>query len=257
MIYDCFYFFDELDLLEIRLNILDSHVDKFILVEATETFNGKPKELNYKNNIDRFKQFNHKIIHHVVDNYPNDEKIYKKSLESPNTGNKEHWWVREFYQKECLINALESCIDNDLIFISDVDEIWNPELDYTFITDDKIYRPLQNAHPFYLNIKSDQSPNSWTGTRVGLIKTVKIHGPNHFRTENINKSIIIPNGGWHFSWLSKEPNKWKDNHPDNQNRFFQISNTNRWIDDESLPKYLKTNKEKYKHLFFNKDVLIS
>jgi beta-1,4-mannosyl-glycoprotein beta-1,4-N-acetylglucosaminyltransferase len=129
-IYDCFYFFDELDLLEIRLNILDNYVDQFVLVEAKETFNGKPKPLFYEQNKDRYTKWNHKIKHYVVEDFPNNRIILEKALASPNTGNKEHWWVREFYQKESLINALTDCSDDDLIFISDVDEIWNPDINF-------------------------------------------------------------------------------------------------------------------------------
>lgn len=250
MIYDCFYFFNELDLLEIRLNILNEYVDKFILVEASETFNGKPKELIYKNNIEKFKNFNHKIIHYIVDKYPNNQELYDKAIKSPNTGNKEHWWVREFYQKESLLKPLSIANDDDLIFISDVDEIWNPEIDYSFINDDNVYKPIQSARPFYLNYKSNQPPSDWTGTRVGLMKMVKKYGPNHFRTEAFAQSKPILNGGWHFSWLTRSENKWDDFHPDNKNRFSSVCSYSYWKDETDLPEYLKNNKEKYKHLFF-------
>ena len=65
-IYDIFTFFNELELLEIRLNILDKYVDYFVLVEATETFSGKPKKLYYEENKHLFKKFEHKIIHHIT-----------------------------------------------------------------------------------------------------------------------------------------------------------------------------------------------
>lgn len=250
MIYDCFYFFNELDLLEIRLNILNNYVDKFILVEATETFNGKSKKLIYKDNIEKFKDFNHKIIHYIVDDYPDNKEIYNKALNSPNTGNKEHWWMREFYQKESLLKPLSIANDNDLIFISDIDEIWNPKIDYSFISDDNVYKPIQTARPFYLNYKSNQPFSDWTGTRVGLMKTVKKYGPNHFRTEAFVQSKPILNGGWHFSWLTRSENKWDDRHPDNKNRFNSVCSYSYWKDETDLPEYLKDNKKKYKHLFF-------
>ena len=65
MIYDCFTFFNELDLLEIRLNILDEHVDYFVLAECTETFSGIEKPLYYEENKERFSKWSHKIIHHI------------------------------------------------------------------------------------------------------------------------------------------------------------------------------------------------
>ena len=63
MIYDCFTFFNELDLLEIRLNILNDYVDKFVLVEATRTQNNKEKKLYYEENKERFAKFKDKVIH--------------------------------------------------------------------------------------------------------------------------------------------------------------------------------------------------
>ena len=68
-------FYNELDLLEIRLNILDSVVDKFVIVEATETFMGQPKPLYYEENKERFVKWKDKIVHYVVDDYPFDESI--------------------------------------------------------------------------------------------------------------------------------------------------------------------------------------
>lgn len=247
-IYDCFYFFDELDLLEIRLNILDSSVDQFVLVEAKETFNGKSKPLFYEQNKDRYTKWNHKIKHYVVEDFPNNRILLEKALASPNTGNKEHWWVREFYQKESLINALDNCSDDDLIFISDVDEIWNPDITFK-ITENEVYRPSQNAYPFYLNNRSDQHHDCWTGTRFGFYKKLKEKGPNHFRTERESPSIKIQNNGWHFSWLGKKADKWDDQHPDNNLRFNIVKNSKTWYDDSNLPVYLKENKEKYKNYF--------
>jgi beta-1,4-mannosyl-glycoprotein beta-1,4-N-acetylglucosaminyltransferase len=248
-IYDCFYFFNELDLLDIRLNILDSCVDKFVLVESNQTFNGKDKPLHYDINKNKFDKWNDKIIHYVIDDYPNDKEIYEKALQSPNTGNKEHWWVREFYQKESLLKALKDADDNDLIFVSDVDEIWNPKINFSFIKDENVYKPVQTARPFYLNYKSNQPTSYWTGTRVGLMKTLRKYGPNHFRTEREVESKAIQDGGWHFSWLSKNQNKWNDLHPDNNNRFNAVCAYSYWKDEIDLPDYLKNNKEKYKHLF--------
>jgi len=128
MVIDIFPFFNELDLLEIRLNILNDYVDKFVICEATETFSGKPKPLYFKENEERFAKWKDKIVHYVVDDFPNDKEIYDKAIKSPNTGNKEHWWVREFYQKESAIKALSFCKEDDIIMVSDVDEIPNPNI---------------------------------------------------------------------------------------------------------------------------------
>jgi len=235
-------------LLEIRLNVLNDYVDKFVLIEAAESFNGKPKNLIYQTNKNKFNAWADKIIHYVVEPFPNDKEILDKALKSPNTGNKEHWWVREFYQKESLIKALNFCNDDDLVFVSDIDEIWNPKIGFNYDLSNT-YRPIQTAYPFYLNNRSDQHPDCWTGTRFSSFKNLKIKGPNHFRTERETPSIKIENGGWHFSWLGKGKDKWGDQHPDNSNRFSAILKTNTRIDESNLPSFILDNKEKYKDYF--------
>lgn len=245
--YDAFIFSNELELLEIRLNILDYRVDYFVIIESSETFTGVKKPLYYKENQEKFKRWENKIIYYEIPEYPNDQYLYQQALNSPNTGNKEHWWMREFYQKEALIYALSGCEDSDIIFVSDLDEIWNPKMKLK-IEEGRVYRPIQTAFPYYLNLRSDETYLNWTGTRIGFFKTLKEKGPNHFRTERETPSIPIPDGGWHFSWLDKKPDKWNDNHPDNHHRFYRTKYTKMEKTDEFLPDYIKNNKEKYKHL---------
>src|SRR5579859_7699219 len=114
MVYDCFTFFNELDLLEIRLNVLNSVVDKFVLVEATLTHQGKPKPLYYNENKARYSGFHDKIIHVIVDKYPDYEG--KSS------------WVLEHHQRNMIMQGLKECQPDDTILISDLDEIPRPEL---------------------------------------------------------------------------------------------------------------------------------
>lgn len=96
-VFDVFPFFNELDLLEIRLNILDPHVDYFVLSKSTKTFSGLDKPLYYKENKEKFKKFNHKIIHNVI-----DQDASKNELEA--LGRKYNTLVeaqqRDTYQKE-------------------------------------------------------------------------------------------------------------------------------------------------------------
>lgn len=249
--YDCFYFCDELDLLEIRLNVLEDFVDYFVIVESSETFMGKQKELLFDKNKNRYSRWAHKIIYHTVQNFPNNKIIYQKALNSLNTGNKEHYWVREFYQKESLMLPLMSvCADDDLIFISDLDEFWDPKILPLFPIDGEVYRPIQTAYTFYLNTKSDQPHSDWTGTRICNFKTLKQYGANHIRTEREIQSILINNGGWHFSWLGKHThNKWNDNHPNNSLRYMKAHKYNLTVENEYLPEYLKNNMPKWKKYF--------
>ena len=140
-IYDTFIFFNELDLLEIRLNMLYNHVDFFVIVEATKTFTGVDKPLFYVENKERFKQFHDKIINIVVDTLPNsfqemeiktddelENSIKQDCLTTPNVPKGEVHWLREFYQKEQVKKPLLNVNDDDFIFISDLDEIWDPSI---------------------------------------------------------------------------------------------------------------------------------
>jgi hypothetical protein len=107
MIYDCFTFFNELELLELRLHELSGVVDKFVLVEATRTHSNQPKALVYQENRARFQEFHDKIIHVVVDDMPNAKNA----------------WALENFQRECIARGLVSCRPDDLVLVSDLDEI--------------------------------------------------------------------------------------------------------------------------------------
>lgn len=112
-VYDCFVFFNELDILEIRLNTLDALVDTFVLVESTHTFTGQEKPLVYAENKKRFARFNDRIIHVVVDDMPEQA---------------ESTFVREGHQRSAIGRGLEEANPDDIVIVSDVDEIPKPEL---------------------------------------------------------------------------------------------------------------------------------
>jgi beta-1,4-mannosyl-glycoprotein beta-1,4-N-acetylglucosaminyltransferase len=112
-IFDCFIFFNELDILDIRLNTLDKEVDYFVLVESTRTFTGQPKELVYQQNKDRFARFQDRIIHVIVDDMP---------------AQAESTFTREAHQRIAIGKGLSSAQPDDLIIVSDVDEIPKPEV---------------------------------------------------------------------------------------------------------------------------------
>ena len=117
-IVDCFLFYNEIELLIYRLNTLETIVDYFILVESRFTFTGRPKPLYYEENKLLFERFKDKIIHIVV-----DDCIYKyPDIRDPQQ------WENEIFQRNCIskgINRLE-LNESDLILISDVDEIPDP-----------------------------------------------------------------------------------------------------------------------------------
>ncbi len=116
MIYDCFTFFNELDILDARLHEMSPVVDRFVLVEATKTHQGKPKPLYYAQNRDRFAAFHHKMLHVVVE-FPEDMSRMV-SRRCPTVV-----WARENYQRDQIKRGLTAARANDLIIVSDVDEI--------------------------------------------------------------------------------------------------------------------------------------
>ena len=116
MVYDCFPFFNELDVLEIRLNVLDEVVDKFVIVEMSKTHTGIDKPFYFEQNKARFKKFLHKIIHIKVDDIPSTENLDK--VDSA--------WLLENYQRDQIMRGLKDAKDSDIVLISDCDEIPNP-----------------------------------------------------------------------------------------------------------------------------------
>jgi beta-1,4-mannosyl-glycoprotein beta-1,4-N-acetylglucosaminyltransferase len=211
--YDTFIFFNELDLLDIRLNILNDYVDYFVLVEGTKTFTGIDKPLYYSENKDRFEQFNHKIVHIVVDDMPDsfgelslrngdalDAAIRHDCLTTTNVPRGQVHWLREFYQKEHIKKGIVSADDEDFIFISDLDEIWDPDLIYDFNSCDNL-RLNQRVFSFFLNLESSER---WYGTVGTKYKNIKNYSINHIRTPNRNQYTLIENAGWHFTFQGGE-----------------------------------------------------
>ena len=156
MIIDCFPFFNELDVLELRLNILDEVVDKFILVEASKTQTKLDKPFYFEENKNRYSKFLDKIIHVKIEDYP-----------------KEDGWAMENFQRNCIQLGLEklNLTINDIIAISDVDEIWDPlvikNLD-NLLDQYKFLSVGMNYFVFYLNLITVDK--KWIGTIFSKFK---------------------------------------------------------------------------------------
>jgi beta-1,4-mannosyl-glycoprotein beta-1,4-N-acetylglucosaminyltransferase len=216
-VYDCFTFFNELELLELRLHELAGVVDKFVLVEATRTHSNKPKPLHYRENRDRFAKFHEKIIHVVVDDLPDDKDA----------------WVLENFQRNCIERGLSGCRPDDLVMISDLDEIprasavitareqmhfrgdplsnlahnaLNSQLVDFIARSRHIRRRVQKHHPFilkfeqtlyryFMNCQSEHPP-CWFGTRI-------LYFRDFSSAQLIRHSgfQVVKNGGWHFSFM--------------------------------------------------------
>ena len=279
-IYDCFNFFNELDLLEIRLNTLNDVVDYFVIVEADVTHSGLNKPFYYENNIDRFAKFKDKIINFKIFDTPSIftnlvnsstdvelNKIYHYINTQTNSfdRNTQQHFGRDFFQKESVRRALVDCNDEDVIIYSDLDEFPNPEIikNVDKLDLSKIYRLNQNMYCYYLNVFKE--PN-WFGSRILNYNTVKNMSLNEVRNNN-NLSIELKNGGWHFSFtggeemVKKKIMSYSHQEFNNNNVLSSIENKiNNNIDpysrgnlmtveiDETYPEYLINNMDKYKHL---------
>jgi beta-1,4-mannosyl-glycoprotein beta-1,4-N-acetylglucosaminyltransferase len=216
-IYDCFIFFNELELLELRFEILNDYVDKFVLIESTTTFSGKNKDLFFEKNKSKFKKFEDKIIHIIVDNTPFDffnlpflddpktkkditlNKILNHTKESKGWNRNEKQWGRETFQRECISLGLLQCNDDDIILISDLDEIPNPKILNEYKSQDKnqIYELLHKTYYYYINLLKEEN---WSGTKICRYEKIKDLSINLLR-QNKFTTKTIPNAGWHFSFM--------------------------------------------------------
>lgn len=220
-VFDVFPFFNELDLLEIRLNILDPHVDYFVLSESTKTFSGLDKPLYYKENKEKFKKFNHKIIHNVI-----DQDASKNELEA--LGRKYNTLVeaqqRDTYQKDSIKDlVLEKCGEEDVFLWGDLDEIPNPEVIESiqeFFESNTIFHLAQKNYLGYLNLlevggiisgmtrdflPDEGEQNKWLGTKIIDYNILKKYTFTQLRNyiSEVNNSRIS-NGGWHWSYVGSE-----------------------------------------------------
>lgn len=247
---DLFYILNEIDLIEVRFNILDPYVDKFIVVEATETFSGYPKDPIFNLEDPRWAKWKHKIDYYLVDDFPLDKEIYDMAMASPTTGAKEHYWVREFYIKESARKALEKYADDDIVFISDCDEIWEYRFEYDPVGDE-VFKPKQKPYLYYFNQRTDEDWLGWTGTTVCRNETIKNGVINHIRNDELQEYIVVPSGGWHFNSIGgKERKVNASKHPIvNMQMDWDRREVNMRKDEEGLPRFLIDNKDKYPDYF--------
>lgn len=203
-VYDCFSFFNELDLLELRLNELDSVVDRFVLVEATLTHSGKHKPLYYLENKRRFAKFVRKIIHIIVDDMP----VTKDEIESAITPQDRKWldtgyqlgddWVRERFQRNQIMQGLVNCKPDDIIIIEDADEFVKKSVleNIDGMMVDGSNAVGQELRTYYMNWKCTNMP--WWGTKILRYKFVNNPSEHRFHTP---ASKYIYDGGYHFNFL--------------------------------------------------------
>jgi len=203
-LYDCCMYFDEDLILDLRFNILNNYVDKFVIAEATKDHAGKDKKLNF--NINNFNKFKDKIIYIVVEDMPMNLKYYKKD-----------WPVnhlRDQHQRNALAKGYKDCDSNDLIMISDIDEIPDPNKIKQFKIKNKYGCFIQKNFQQKLNLLNITDEN-WMGTKIiqkkylkspQWLRSIKTSKPAFWKFYKPRQPQLIFDGGWHFSFL-KEPRR--------------------------------------------------
>ena len=211
-IFDCFMYFDEELVLDLRLNILNEYVDYFVIVESKYTHKGEYRNLRFDKQ--KFKKFEKKIIYLVYDEHPKEiENIFNND----NDDEKSRKYIlnalrRENSQRNFILNGLKTAEKNDYILISDVDEIPNLVNTQLINIKEKIIFFKQDMFYYKFNLKL---PNlKWTGTKACKKKYLK--SPQwlrnikdkkypfyrldiYFSNNKYNDVKIIRDGGWHFS----------------------------------------------------------
>lgn len=277
-IYDCFTFFNELDILELRLEELDACVDHFVIGEATRTFSNEPKPLHFAENRDRFARFLPKIIHVAIDDLPAEGDA----------------WDREAFQRDALVRGLGTAKPDDIIMVSDVDEIpfpaniarltreamhgriWFIECDYytyklNLAIEDKwvglcAIRAIQKKHlPSMQTFRAFRARQS-RRLPMPINQAINI-AKNVFRVGRPLSHVLVEHGGWHFTFMNTpEKIRYKIASYAHQERntpeFNSLENIQRLIDQERsvcgrrlrrvglevMPKTVRENVERWRNL---------
>jgi beta-1,4-mannosyl-glycoprotein beta-1,4-N-acetylglucosaminyltransferase len=182
MIWDTFLFHNELDLLECRLTELQDCVDRFVLVEAPVTFQGRPKPLYYGENKKRFAAWEDKIVHVVADNLPDG-----------GIGIRECAWGREGVQRENIFRGLGDASPDDLILLGDVDEIPRAHM-----IGPQMWPGVTLVFSYHVFAVDWLHPEPWPGTMVQ-----RLNGISSFcQVRDMRRGWPrVPDAGWHFSFL--------------------------------------------------------
>jgi len=213
-IYDCFQFFDEEMLLDLRLNVMSKYVDKFVITEATYMHNGKPKSLNF--DINKYSKFKDKIIYIAVDSPPPDLfKIYEKDNDKNDTRGQKlvlNGYKRDNYQRQMAQDALKNIEPEDWIIINDIDEIPNlKNVNFKEIRDKFI---IFKQQIFYYKFNLLYPNVCWYGSKAckkkDFLSPQWLRNVKHkkyplwrldiiFSKRKYNNISYIDNGGWHFT----------------------------------------------------------
>ena len=208
-IIDCTTYYSEDLMLDVRLNILNEHVDKFVIVESKFSHSGKPKKLNF--DINNFKKFKHKIDYLVIEKEPDG---INPNLENISAIKRTNSLLRIEQSYDYMINALKNVDDNDLVCLSDNDEIPNFNSPYFKNSKSDIFIFKQLFFYYKFNLFYDFMP--WYGTKAckkkklisfSWLRNLKTKKYPFWRLDTIFSNLkqrnlqIVEDGGWHFTNL--------------------------------------------------------
>ena len=218
-VYDCFMFYNEFDILEVRLSELYDHVDHFVITEANTTHADNPKPYYFLENIDRFKPFLDKIIHIKVEDMPGIQ---------PGQPDKSDCFFNDKHQRNCILRGLTDANDDDVIIVSDCDEIprgtvidfirndyshdiWGFRMPcfhfrYNYMWTDPLQHTLQNLAATKRKLLTYPSP---TDARWFALQR-PFQRPEGW---DANGELVINHAGWHFTSMGDDKhvaNKMKE-----------------------------------------------
>jgi len=191
MLVDTFMFYNELDVLELRLTLLDEYVDRFVLVESEVNHVGTSKELFFEKNKSRFSKWLPKIVHIVM----TAEEASKD--EDP--------WSREKQQRDCILKGLDGVPNESIVMVSDVDEI----PDMSKVPFERLPHMITSVHMWMFEYSLDYlfTGEPWFGTVITNCELFKHAGPNFLREKRWNFHKF-EYAGWHLSSFGDASHVW-------------------------------------------------
>ena len=215
-IFDCFMYFDEDIVLDVRLNYLDKYIDQFIIIESEYNHKGEKRTPLF--DINKFKKFENKIKYILTNDIPpgienikiddNESEIYRKSIFNA--------WKRENLQRNQISKGLSGAQEEDWVIISDLDEIPNlSEIKLKNINDNFVFFK-QDMMYYKFNLRLENY--TWIGSKACKMKNLESpqwirdikdrkyswwRVDTYFSKRKYNNILFVENGGWHFSYLKK------------------------------------------------------